>query len=115
MAVVAVVARRLFVASIVNRVGNSALNRLGEDLLDLLGDDGGITAVLGMCLGGGLVSLAFSGVDLWVVSFGQDIIYELDVRSRGEPPRDLRELYPGRSLGQRSRQWHGTCPVRTRW
>lgn len=59
-----VVTRRLFVASVVDRIGYSTLDRLREDLLDLLGDDGGITAVLGVCLGCGLVSLAAGGVDL---------------------------------------------------
>lgn len=64
MAVVTVVAKRLFVASVVNRVGNSALDGLRKDLLNLLRDDGGVTIVLGVCLGCGLVSLAAGGVDL---------------------------------------------------
>ena len=64
MAVVTVVAIHLFVASVVDRVGNSALDGLRKDLLDLLGDDGRITTVLGVCLGGGLVGLTASGVNL---------------------------------------------------
>ena len=74
MAVVTVVAKRLFIASVVDRVGNSALNGLRKDLLDLLGDDRGITAILGVCLGGGLVSLALGGVDLLTISFEQNTI-----------------------------------------
>jgi len=54
----------LFVASVVDRVGNSALDGLRKDLLDLLGNNGGVAIVLGMCLRGGLVGLTTSGVDL---------------------------------------------------
>lgn len=50
MAVATIVAKRLFVASVVDRVGNSTLDRLRQDLLDLLGDDGSVTVVLGVCL-----------------------------------------------------------------
>lgn len=64
MTVVTIVERCLFVASVVNRIGDSALDRLRKDLLYLLRDDGRITVVLGMCLGGGLVGFATSGVDL---------------------------------------------------
>lgn len=64
MAVVSFIAIRLFVASVVDRVGNSALHGLRKDLLDLLGNDGSITAVLGVCLRGGLVGLAAGRVDL---------------------------------------------------
>ena len=55
---------RLFVASVVNRVGKSALNRLGNDLLDLLGNNGVLAIIQGVSLGGGLVGLAVGGVDL---------------------------------------------------
>ena len=64
MAIVTVVAIRLFVASVVDRVGDSALDRLRKNLLNLLGDNGGIAAILGVCLGGRLVGLAAGGVDL---------------------------------------------------
>jgi hypothetical protein len=46
---------RLFVTSVVENVGNSALNGLRELLLDLLGNDRGVTTVLGVSLVGGLV------------------------------------------------------------
>lgn len=58
---------RLFVASVVDSVGDSALNGLREDLLDLLGHDGGVTTILSVCLGGALVSLALSGVYLGMI------------------------------------------------
>jgi hypothetical protein len=65
--VVTILARRLFVASVVNRVGKGALNRLGNDLLDLLGDNGVLAIVQGVGLGSRLVSLAVGGVDLKVL------------------------------------------------
>lgn len=40
---------RLFVTSVVDGVGYSALDRLGKLLLDLLGHDGGFAVVL--CMG----------------------------------------------------------------
>lgn len=61
---ITILAKRLFVASVVNRVGKSALNRLGNDLLDLLGNNGVLAIILGVGLGGGLVGLAMGGVDL---------------------------------------------------
>lgn len=64
---VTILARRLFVASVVNRVGKGALNRLGNDLLDLLGDNGVLAIVQGVGLGSRLVSLAVGGVDLKVL------------------------------------------------
>ena len=54
----------LFIASVMDCIGNSTLNRFRKDLLDLLGDDGGITAVLCVCLGGRLVSLAAGRMNL---------------------------------------------------
>ena len=47
-----------------NRVGKSALNRLGNNLLGLLGNNGVLAIILGVGLGGGLVSLAMGGMDL---------------------------------------------------
>jgi hypothetical protein len=64
MSFVTIVAKCLFVASVVDRVGDSALNGLRKDLLDLLRDNGGVTAVLCVCLRCALVGLASSGVDL---------------------------------------------------
>jgi hypothetical protein len=64
MAVVTIVAKRLFVASVVDRVRNSALDGLRKDLLNLLGDDGGLAIILGVCLRCRLVSLAAGRVDL---------------------------------------------------
>lgn len=64
MAVVNIVSIRLFVASVVDRVGDSTLNGFREDLLDLLRNDRGVTIVLGVCLRGGLVGLAAGGVNL---------------------------------------------------
>ena len=79
MTVVKFVAIRLFVASVVDRVGNRTLDGLRKDLLDLLGNDGGITTVLGVCLGGRLVGLAAGRVDLALV-----LVFLLTVRRKIE-------------------------------
>lgn len=117
MAVVTIVVICLFVASVVDRVGNGALNGLGKDLLDLLGNDGGVTAVLGVCLGCGLVGLSAGGVDLRAVSSSVQCFKAqwVSIPYRGEPPQDQRERPPGPFRGRQSRRLRGTCPVRTRW
>ena len=64
MAIVTFKVTCLFVSSVVDSVGNSTLDGLRKDLLDLLWDNGGITTILGVCLGGRLIGLAACGVDL---------------------------------------------------
>jgi len=116
-AVVTVVAIRLFVASVMDRVGNSALNGLRKDLLDLLRNNGSVTTILGMCLRRRLVGLAPGGMNLrpLLIHHLQVVRYEQNIRSREEPPRGLMEPAPGPCWGQQSRQWRGTCPVHTSW
>ena len=116
MAVVTFRATRLFVASIVDSVGHSALDRLGENLLDLLRHNGGVTTVLVVCLRGRLVSLTASGVNLatLLALYVFPAAYKIHIQSREGPPQDLKEPAPEPFWGQQSRQWRGTCPVRTR-
>jgi hypothetical protein len=114
--VVTILAKRLFVASVVNRVGKSALNRLRNDLLDLLRDNGVLAIVQGVGLGGRLISLAVGGVDLkMLLDFQHQAAWQsLNVQSRGEPPRVQKEPPPGPCWAQQTGRWRGTCPVRTR-
>jgi hypothetical protein len=59
---------RLFVASVVDRVGKSALQALGDSLLDALGDNRCVTAVLGVGLTAGAGALVGGAcvVDLFI-------------------------------------------------
>jgi hypothetical protein len=108
--------QHLFVASVVDRIGQRPLNRFGNNLLNLLGDDRSVTAVLGVSLAGALVGLATGGVDLscYQCLFIFIIRARNNVRYREEPPQDRWGRPSGSCRGRQSRPVRGTCPGRTR-
>lgn len=54
----------LFVASVVDRIGQRPFDRLGNDFLNLLRDNRSVATVLGVSLAGALIGLAAGGVNL---------------------------------------------------
>jgi hypothetical protein len=60
----ALLGSRWLVSSVVNRIGYCALHALGKNLLDLLGNNGVLTIVQCVSLGGRLACVAAGGVDL---------------------------------------------------
>jgi hypothetical protein len=114
MAVVTVVMIHLFVASVVDRVGDSALNGLGKDLLDLLGNDGGVTAVLSVCLGGGLVGLSAGGVNLRACQLFYSMLqssmgeHTLSGRASSRPEGAASWTFPG--TAESPVAWDLPCP-----
>jgi hypothetical protein len=61
-------AQHLFIASIVDRVGERPLDRLGNGLLNALGHNGGFTSVLGVCLASATSALATGVMNLIIIS-----------------------------------------------
>jgi hypothetical protein len=67
---------RLFVASVVDRVGKSALQAFGDSLLDALGDNRCVTAVLGVSLTAGAGALVGSACVVDLFTYYQHMVCE---------------------------------------